>query len=232
MSTMLLIEDHAPLRDNLREMLTLDGFRVLAAENGRAGLELAAREVPDLILCDVMMPELDGHGVLQALRADPATRSTPFIFLTARGEKPDVRSGMDLGADDYLTKPFDLNVLLARIRRLLKSRSWRAEGIAPDEACFDNVQVDFNSLTAEVRGKGIRLTYKEAQILKLLWEKRNQIVSREELLKKIWGVEGYIQSRTVDNHIVQLRKLLEENPKKPKYILSIHGSGYKFVTAS
>ena len=165
-------------------------------------------------------------------RLREAGNRIPVLLLTARDGNEDVVEGLDSGADDYLTKPFDLNVLLARIRRLLKSRSWRAEGIAPDEACFDNVQVDFNSLTAEVRGKGIRLTYKEAQILKLLWEKRNQIVSREELLKKIWGVEGYIQSRTVDNHIVQLRKLLEENPKKPKYILSIHGSGYKFVTAS
>ncbi len=231
MNRILLVEDDPSMALGLEFNLRSEGYDIVLRNDAESALDTLASEPDfDLIVVDWMLPGLDGIGMLRRLRE--AGNRIPVLLLTARDGNEDVVEGLDSGADDYLTKPFDLNVLLARIRRLLKSRSWRAEGIAPDEACFDNVQVDFNSLTAEVRGKGIRLTYKEAQILKLLWEKRNQIVSREELLKKIWGVEGYIQSRTVDNHIVQLRKLLEENPKKPKYILSIHGSGYKFVTAS
>ncbi len=120
MTTILLIEDHAPLRENLREMLSLDGFRVLTAENGRAGLELAARELPDLILCDIMMPGMDGHEVLQRLRATSATKAVPFIFLTAKGTPPDIRAGMNLGADDYLPKPVSRNDLLKAVRMRLE----------------------------------------------------------------------------------------------------------------
>lgn len=120
MTTILLIEDHAPLRENLREMLSLDGFRVLTAENGRAGLELAARELPDLILCDIMMPGMDGYEVLQRLRATAATKAVPFIFLTAKGTAPDIRAGMNLGADDYLPKPVSRNDLLKAVRMRLE----------------------------------------------------------------------------------------------------------------
>jgi DNA-binding response OmpR family regulator len=161
-------------------------------------------------------------------------------LLTARDSKEDIVEGLDNGADDYLAKPFDLNILLARVRMLLRRRAplqatSSAREAPSEEAHFGDrstggeIRVDFNSLTATVRGESRRLTFKEAEILKLLWDRRNQVVTREELLHKIWGVEGYIQSRTVDNHIVQLRKHFEVDPKKPKFILSIHGTGYKFV---
>lgn len=149
MTTILLIEDHAPLRENLREMLALEGYRVLAAENGRAGLEMAAREHPDLVLCDIMMPGMDGHEVLQRLRAAIATKAVPFIFLTAKGTPPDIRAGMNLGADDYLPKPVSRNDLLKAVRMRLEraqqqrqsfqpsfddSRPLEALGISPREA--------------------------------------------------------------------------------------------------
>lgn len=132
MTTILLIEDQAPLRENLREMLSLDGFCVLAAENGRAGLELAAREHPDLILCDIMMPGMDGHAVLQRLRATAATKAVPFIFLTAKGTAPDVREGMNLGADDYLPKPVSRNDLLKAVRMRLERAKQQKQSFAPN----------------------------------------------------------------------------------------------------
>lgn len=131
MTTILLIEDHMPLRENLREMLALEGYRVLAAENGRAGLELAARELPDLILCDIMMPGMDGHAVLQRLRATTATKAVPFIFLTAKGTAPDVREGMNLGADDYLPKPVSRNDLLKAVRTRLERAKQQRQPFQP-----------------------------------------------------------------------------------------------------
>ncbi|HLP42019.1 MAG TPA: response regulator transcription factor, partial [Fibrobacteria bacterium] len=149
--------------------------------------------------------------------------------LTARDSKEDIVEGLDAGADDFLTKPFDLNILLARIRSLLRGRTWLAPAESTDEARFGNVHINFATFDATVDGRPVRLSYKEAMVMKLFWERKGQVVTREELLQKVWGIEGYIQSRTVDNHIVQLRKIFEQNPKHPRLILSIHGSGYKFV---
>ena len=228
MNRILLVEDDRNMALGLEFNLRSEGYEVVVCADAENALETLAKGPEfDLVALDWMLPGKDGLEMLRQLRAD--NNRIPVLLLTARDSKEDIIEGLDSGADDYLTKPFDLNILLARIRSLLRSRSWRAAGEAPDEARFDHIHVDFNSLTAEVRGKVSKLTYKEAQILKLLWEKKNQIVTRDELLQTIWGVEGYIQSRTVDNHIVQLRKLLEENPKKPRYIVSIHGTGYKFI---
>src|SRR5690606_38406190 len=143
--------------------------------------------------------------------------------------KEDIVEGLDSGADDYLAKPFDLNILMARIRSLLRSRAWLAQKESLKEASFGDTTINFETFEAVVGGKPVKLSYKEAMIMQLFWEKRNQVITREELLQKVWGIEGYIQSRTVDNHIVQLRKIFEQNPKSPRIILSIHGSGYKFV---
>jgi DNA-binding response OmpR family regulator len=228
MSRILLVEDDENLALGLEFNLRSEGYEVLVCPDAETSLEAFSRgEEFDLVVLDWMLPGQDGLEMLRRLRGE--NRPVPVLLLTARDSKEDIVEGLDGGADDYLTKPFDLNILLARIRSLLRSRTRRPPDAAPDEARFGDIHVDFNSLTVQVRGKPMRLTYKEAQILKLLWERRNQIVTREEILHKIWGVEGYIQTRTVDNQIVQLRNLIEENPKRPKYILSIHGSGYKFV---
>jgi DNA-binding response OmpR family regulator len=176
---------------------------------------------------DWMLPGMDGIEVLKALRKTQVF--TPVLLLTARDAKEDVVEGLENGADDYLTKPFDVNILLARIRSLMRSRAWLKPRDSQSIAYFDQCEIDFKTLDAKVRGQSCRLSHKEAMIMKLFWEKRQEVVSREELLQKVWGIEEYIQSRTVDNHIVQLRKIFERNPKKPLLILSIHGEGYKFV---
>ena len=228
MNRILLVEDDRSLAMGLEFNLRSEGYDTVVCPDAETALKaLGDGSEWELVVLDWMLPGMNGIDLLRKLRKD--NNRIPILLLTARDDKEDIVEGLDSGADDYMTKPFDLNILMAHIRSLLRSRSWRTAGEAPDEARFDAVRIDFNSLTAEVRGKTTKLTYKEAQILKLLWERRNQIVTREELLQKIWGVEGYFPSRTVDNHIVQLRKLIEENPKKPQYILSIHGSGYKFI---
>jgi len=235
----MLVEDDRSLAMGLEFNLRSEDYDVAVFADAEAAGEALTREPAfDLILLDRMLPGKDGLTFLSELRA--ARNDTPVLLLTARDSKEDIIEGLDNGADDYLAKPFDLNILLARVRTLLRRRAPVApgaetRGTAPQEARFGDrstggeIRIDFNSLTATVRGENRRLTFKEAEILKLLWDRRNQVVTREELLNKIWGVEGYIQSRTVDNHIVQLRKHLEPDPKKPRFILSIHGSGYKFV---
>jgi DNA-binding response OmpR family regulator len=224
----LLVEDDQSLALGLEFNLRRQGYETAVFTDAESAGQAVAREEPfDLFILDRMLPGKDGLTFLAELRA--AGIDSPVLLLTARDAHEDIIEGLDGGADDYLVKPFDLNVLLARVRSLLRGRAPRAREAAPDEARFGDARADFNAMTLESRGKTHRLTYKEAQILKLLWERRNQVVTREEILQRIWGVEGYIQSRTVDNHVVQLRKMIEEDPKKPRHILSIHGSGYKFV---
>lgn len=231
----LLVEDDQSLALGLEFNLRSEGYSVAVFPDAEGAAAALAHEPPfDLFILDRMLPGMDGLALIATLRKNG--HEAPVLLLTARDSEEDIVEGLDSGADDYLAKPFDLNVLLARVRSLLRRRAGRSRETTPDEARFSStgaadsdIRVDFNTLTADVRGKSSRLTYKEAEIFKLLWERRNQVVTREELLQKIWGVEGYIQSRTVDNHIVQLRKLIEIDPKKPRLILSIHGSGYKFV---
>jgi DNA-binding response OmpR family regulator len=227
MNRILVIEDDRNMALGLEFNLKSEGFEVRVCTDGESGLEALESSAFDLLVLDWMMPGIDGIGVLRKLRARNV--KMPILLLTARNGKEDIVEGLDAGADDYLTKPFDLNILLARIRSLLRSRSWMTAKDSADEAAFGNARINFETFDAEVGGKAVRLSYKEAMIMKLFWEKRGQVVTREELLQKVWGIEGYIQSRTVDNHIVQLRKIFEENPKHPRLILSIHGSGYKFV---
>jgi len=224
----LLVEDDQSLALGLEFNLRSEGYEVLVFPDAETAAVAADSKGPfDLFILDWMLPGQDGLGLMRDLRAGGHT--APVLLLTARDSREDIVAGLDSGADDYLAKPFDLNILLARVRSLLRGRAHRPPENKPDEATIGDIRVDFNALTADIRGQRHRLTYKEAQILKLLWERRNQVVTREELLQKIWGVEGYIQSRTVDNHVVQLRKLIEADPKQPRVILSIHGSGYKLV---
>jgi DNA-binding response OmpR family regulator len=223
----LIIEDDKNMAMGLVFNLQSEGFEVTHCLDGEAGLAALAADRYDLLVLDWMLPGADGLEVLRELRKKNV--SVPVLLLTARDTKEDIVEGLDSGADDYLAKPFDLNVLMARIRSLLRSRAWLTQKEAVKEARFGNAYINFETFEAEVGGKQVKLSYKEAMIMKLFWEKKGQIITREELLQKVWGIEGYIQSRTVDNHIVQLRKIFEENPKNPRLILSIHGTGYKFV---
>ena len=227
MNRILLIEDDMNMAMGLVFNLESEGFEVTHCPDGEAGLAAMAEKEFDLLVLDWMLPGVDGLEVLRRLRGRNV--SVPVLLLTARDSKDDIVEGLDSGADDYLSKPFDLNILMARIRSLLRSRAWLSQKESQQEARFGNAHINFETFEAVIGDKPLRLSYKEAMIMKLFWEKRNQVITREELLQKVWGIEGYIQSRTVDNHIVQLRKIFEENPKNPKLILSIHGSGYKFV---
>jgi two-component system, OmpR family, alkaline phosphatase synthesis response regulator PhoP len=230
MNRILLIEDDLNMAMGLVFNLKSEGFDVTHCSDGESGMAAMADQEFDLLMLDWMLPGMDGLEVLRQLRKKNV--SVPVLLLTARDSKDDIVEGLDSGADDYLAKPFDLNILMARIRSLLRSRAWltqKDQKEVQQEADFGNVHINFETFEAMVAGKPVRLSYKEAMIMKLFWEKRNQVITREELLQKVWGIEGYIQSRTVDNHIVQLRKIFEENPRNPKLILSIHGSGYKFV---
>jgi DNA-binding response OmpR family regulator len=207
--------------------LKAEGFEVTLCPDGESGLAIMAEKQFDLLVLDWMLPGVDGIEVLRKLRM--TNISVPVLLLTARDSKEDIVEGLNGGADDFLTKPFDINVLMARIRSLLRSRAWLSQKEPGQEARFGNIHINFENFEATIGDKKVRLSYKEAMIMKLFWERRNQVVTREELFQKVWGIETYMQSRTVDNHIVQLRKIFEENPKNPKLILSIHGSGYKFV---
>ena len=226
MNRILLVEDDRNMAMGLEFNLKSEGFEVTVCGEAEAGLAALDGGEFDLLVLDWMLPGVDGLEMLRRLRRKHT--ALPVLLLTARDSKEDIVEGLDGGADDYLSKPFDLNILMARIRSLLRSRAWIAQKTV-SEARFNGVYINFETFEAEVNGKPLRLSYKEAMIMKLFWEKRNQVISREELLQKVWGIEGYIQSRTVDNHIVQLRKHFEQNPKNPRRILSIHGSGYKFV---
>ncbi len=207
--------------------LKAEGFEVKHCLDGETGLVALAEEKFNLLVLDWMLPGADGLEVLRKVRQTDI--SLPVLLLTARDASDDIIEGLNCGADDYLTKPFDLKILMARIRSLLRSRAWLSQKESSDEARFGKIHINFVTFEAEIEETKVKLSYKEAMIMKLFWEKRNEVVTREELLQKVWGIEGYIQSRTVDNHIVQLRKIFEVNPKYPKLILSIHGSGYKFV---
>ena len=227
MNRILLIEDDRNMAMGLVFNLQSEGFEVIHCLDGETGLAAMMADPFDLLVLDWMLPGADGLEVLRELRRKNV--SLPVLLLTARDTKEDIVEGLDSGADDYLAKPFDLNILLARIRSLLRSRAWLSQKEAVKEARFGDIYINFETFEATVGPRQVKLSYKEAMIMKLFWEKRNQVITREELLQKVWGIEGYIQSRTVDNHIVQLRKTFEANPKNPRLILSIHGSGYKFV---
>jgi two-component system, OmpR family, alkaline phosphatase synthesis response regulator PhoP len=227
MNRILLIEDDRNMAMGLEFNLKTEGFDVTYCPDGETGLAAMAEKEFDLLVLDWMLPGADGLEILRRLRL--TNMSVPVLLLTARDSREDIVEGLNCGADDYLTKPFDLKILMARIRSLLRSRAWLTQKEPANEARFGNVYINFENFEAQLGESKVRLSYKEAMIMKLFWEKRNQVVTREELLQKVWGIEGYIQSRTVDNHIVQLRKIFEADPKNPKRILSIHGSGYKFI---
>jgi two-component system alkaline phosphatase synthesis response regulator PhoP len=221
----LIIEDERDIVRGLELNLKAEGYEVLAAETGPAGLETALREMPDLVLLDIMLPGMSGLDVCRELRKRHFDR--PVIMLTARSAEVDRVVGLEIGADDYVTKPFGIRELLARIRVRLR----RHEGVRPQGAVlrFGEVEIDFEKHEAVRRGARVELTGKEFEVIRLLAANRGKIVTRDRLLEEVWGYEHFPTTRTVDNHILRLRQKLEENPSDPRFILSIYGEGYKFV---
>lgn len=221
----LIIEDEPDLLRGLALNLQSEGYGVLTASRGDVGVELALRERPSLILLDIMLPGMNGLDVCRELRKKGF--DAPIIMLTARAEEVDRVVGLEIGADDYVTKPFGIRELLARIRVRLRRHAPASDG--GSKLRFGAVEVDFEKHEVIRESKRVDLTGKELEVLRLLAQHRGVIVTRDRLLEVVWGYETYPTTRTVDNHILRLRQKLEEDPADPRYILSVYGEGYKFV---
>jgi DNA-binding response OmpR family regulator len=225
MSVILVVEDDPAILRGLADNLRFESYEVLTAEDGESGYKLLAEKKPDLLILDLMLPRMSGYEVCRKARA--AGIATPIMMLTARGEEADRVLGLDLGADDYVSKPFSIRELLARVRAILR----RAQPAAalPDELRFGDVEVDFRSYEARKGGSPLEMTPKEFQVLRLLAARSGEVVTRDELLNEVWGYENYPTTRTVDNHVATLRAKIELDPANPEHLRTVHGVGYKFV---
>jgi DNA-binding response OmpR family regulator len=219
----LVIEDEAPMRMALQDILKADGYRVLTAADGQTGLEAAISERPDLVLLDVMLPKLDGLTICTELRSRDAEVSV--LMLTARGQVSDRVAGLDSGADDYLVKPFSTDELLARVRALLRRRERTAEPLPSLQ--LGDVFIDLAAQTASRGPEPLHLTAREFAMLRLLAESRGQPVTRERFLDVVWGYTAFPTTRTVDTHMATLRGKIEPEPDNPTWIKTVHGVGYR-----
>jgi DNA-binding response OmpR family regulator len=228
MKRILIIEDDISILNGLRDVLIFKSYEVLTAVDGESGYKEAVAKSPDLIILDIMLPKMDGFTLCQKLREEGNT--TPVLMLTAKGEEADKIRGLDFGADDYVTKPFSLPELLARVRALLRRRQGeKIEKAPPDSLRLGKVTLDFHKYEATKRGEPLSLSPKEFGILRYLAAHAGDVVTRDELLDEVWGYEKFPTTRTVDNHIAQLRSKVEENPAEPRYLLTVHGVGYRLM---
>jgi DNA-binding response OmpR family regulator len=223
--TILLVEDDPALALGLRDTLEFEGFRVLHADRGTEGLSLAGHAKPDCIILDLMLPDMNGYQICEQIRHTDSL--TPIIMLTARGQEADKIRGLDAGADDYVTKPFSVGELVARIRALFR-RGARGQSPGARFMIGDNV-IDSAAHTLSRGHETTPITFYEVELLKLLHDRVGQPVSRDEILDKVWGTKSNPSNRTVDNFVVKLRKKLEPSPDRPKHILTVYGFGYKLV---
>ncbi len=225
MNCILVVEDDPAILRGLTDNLKYEAYEVLSASDGEAGYRLIREKNPDLIILDLILPKLSGYELCRKVRGEGV--ETPILMLTARGEEVDRVLGLDLGADDYVTKPFSVRELLARIRAIL--RRTQPPKAFPDELRFDDVVVDFRRYEARKADRTLEMTRKEFGILRLLAARPGEVVTRDELLNEVWGYENYPSTRTVDNHIASLRAKLEHCPSQPRHLLTVHGVGYKLV---
>lgn len=245
MTAVLIVEDEQHLADGLRFNLEAENYQVTVVGDGEAALELLLAQPADFdaVILDVMLPGIDGFAVAAALRQ--RGQFVPLLMLTARGRPEDVLRGFESGADDYLPKPFELQILLARLRGLLRRREWLRGGeIAPTPSrdvapahvaavdllfTFDGKAIDFAALEIRLPERTVRLTLMEAELLRYLIERAGKIVSRKQILEDVWGLHEDTDTRAIDNFIVRLRRHLEDEPSQPKHLLTVRGIGYRFV---
>jgi DNA-binding response OmpR family regulator len=234
MARILVVEDESNLAQGLLFNLKAEGHDVSVDSDGDAALESLRREPFDAVVLDVMLPGKNGFEVASALRADG--NYVPLLMLTARARTEDVVMGFAAGADDYLPKPFDLSVLLARLNALLRRMAWRsgpeksaAAAGEPMEFTFAGRQIDFDALELHALGRTVRLTLMETDLLRYLTRNRERIVSRKELLEQVWHVREDTDTRAIDNFIVRLRRYIEDDPASPKYLQTVRGIGYRFM---
>jgi len=225
MPRVLIVEDEDAMAIALKDGFEYEGYEVLLARDGATGLELARREHPDLLILDVMLPRLSGHDVCRELRKGGS--SLPVIMLTARGQEIDKVLGLKLGADDYVTKPFGFLELAARAEALLRRASGRVPGT--EEYRFGDVLVHFGRAEARKGDRDLALTARELRLLRYFLENRGRVVSREQILDRVWDYDAAPFTRTVDMHVAKLRKKIEDDPARPRFLLTVHGLGYKFV---
>ena len=227
MYPILIVEDEPSMQMGLRDNLEYEGYEVDLADDGELALEKILTNKYSLVLLDVMLPKLSGFDICKTARKKGV--AVPIILLTARGEEIDKVLGLEFGADDYITKPFSLRELLARIRAVLR-RSPALEKAATEERVqIGNLDINFTSFEGFVNGNEVKMSHKEVEILNYLWKNKNQIVSRDDLLDNIWGMEYQPTSRTIDNFILKLRQKIEVDPNHAKVILTVHGVGYRLV---
>jgi DNA-binding response OmpR family regulator len=228
MSRILVVEDNANLAYGLMTSLELEGHQVVVADDGAAGLQAAREHRPELVILDLMLPGMDGYRVLKSLREGGETM--PVLILTARGEEADKVLGFRLGADDYVTKPFGLLELLARVGALLRRAGTRVEAAAlPEVERFGEVEVHPGSRQVRRRGEEVSLTPKEFDLLWALLRRRGGVAARLELLAEVWGHRAAVMTRTVDMHVAQLRRKLEEDPTQPRHIVTVWKAGYRLA---
>ena len=220
----LIVDDEPEMVRGLEDNLRFEGYQTVSAPDGRRGLALALSEAPDLILLDIMMPGMSGWEVCRELREKGL--DIPVIMLTARGEEVDRVKGLELGADDYVTKPFGLRELLARIRAVLRRPGPRRKF---EECAFGELRIQLRARLVFRAGKEVRLTRKEFDLLRYLVEHRGEVITRDRLLDEVWGYDQYPTTRTVDTHILRLRQKFETDMDHPQYILTVHGQGYRFA---
>jgi DNA-binding response OmpR family regulator len=226
MSRILVVEDDPAILRGLADNLKFESYEVLTAGDGEAAYRLLRETKPDLLILDLMLPRMSGYELCRKARSEGIT--TPILMLTARGEEADRVLGLDLGADDYVTKPFSVRELLARVRAILRRGAGPPKAM-PDDLRFDDVVVDFRRYEARKGETALEMTRKEFGVLRLLAARAGEVVSREELLNEVWGYENYPSTRTVDNHIASLRSKIEEDPAQPRRLLTVHGVGYKLL---
>jgi DNA-binding response OmpR family regulator len=220
-----IVDDEEAIRTAVRLNLSREGYTIIEAGDGEAAIELVKDKKPDLIVMDVMMPVKDGLNTCRSLRGEGI--STPIILLTSRSASVDKVLGLDLGADDYLAKPFEMMELIARVKALLR-RTQASRNV--DQVRFSDVVVDFKAYKAAKGERSLELSAREYKLLRYLVAKHGDVVTRDELLDEVWGYDSYPCTRTVDNHISRLRQKIELDVTQPRHILTVHGVGYKFVS--
>jgi DNA-binding response OmpR family regulator len=233
-SRILVVEDEQHLADGIRFNLELDGYEVETIGDGLRAVERLAPPEPerqagppiDIVLLDVMLPGLDGFQIVARMRQ--AGNFAPVLMLTAKSLPEDVVHGFEVGADDYLPKPFDLPVLLARVKGLIRRRDWaRGPGEGPETASVGQVDIDFRNFELRRGGETVRLTLLETMLLKLLVQRRGQVVSKAEILEKVWNLSPDTETRAVDNFVMRLRRYVEDDPRSPRLLQTVRGVGYR-----
>ena len=225
MKRILIIEDDPAIQRGLMDALTAEHFDIHVSGDGSEGLKTAQQKRVDLIILDIMLPGMNGFEICRELRSKGT--DIPILMLTGKGEEMDKVLGLELGADDYLTKPFSIRELVARVKALLRRQSHIDQAI--EEASFGNIHIDFAKQEALRGSKNLHLTSREFDLLKFMIAREGKVISRSTLLDEVWGYEQTPTTRTIDNFILSLRKKIEVNPSKPKHLLTVHTSGYKFV---